>query len=80
MGKIKCPKCGGKDFSEAKKFNLLVKSNLGNFTGEWGDDPSYLRGETCQGIYVNFKNILDSSRVQVSSGIVDCFLVKSKDL
>ncbi len=67
--KIKCPKCGNSDFSEAKKFNLLVKSNLGNFTGDWEDDPSYLRGETCQGIYVNYKNVLDSSRVQVPFGI-----------
>ena len=55
--KIKCPKCGGNDFSEAKSFNLLVKSNLGNFTGDWSKEPTYLRGETCQGIYINFKNV-----------------------
>jgi len=67
--KIKCPKCGKSDFTEVKKFNLLVKSNLGNFTGEWGKDPVYLRGETCQGIYVNYKNVLDSSRVKVPFGI-----------
>lgn len=67
--KIVCPKCGKKNFSDAKKFNLLVKSNLGNFTGDWNDAPTYLRGETCQGIYVNFKNVLDSSRVKVPFGI-----------
>jgi len=67
--KIACPKCGAKDFSEAKKFNLLVQSNLGNFTGDWSKDPTYLRGETCQGIYVNFKNVLDSTRVKVPFGI-----------
>ncbi len=67
--KIKCPKCGASDFSEAKKFNLLVKSNLGNFTGNWGDDPAYLRGETCQGIYINFKNVLDSTRQKIPFGI-----------
>lgn len=67
--KVKCPKCGNKNFSDAKKFNLLVKSNLGNFTGDWNDNPTYLRGETCQGIYVNFKNVLDSSRVKVPFGI-----------
>jgi len=67
--KIKCPKCGGNDFSEAKSFNLLVKSNLGNFTGDWSKEPTYLRGETCQGIYINFKNVLDSSRVKVPFGI-----------
>ncbi|NCU32370.1 MAG: glycine--tRNA ligase [Candidatus Moranbacteria bacterium] len=67
--KITCPKCGGKDFSEAKKFNLLVQSNLGNFTGDWSKDLTYLRGETCQGIYVNYKNVLDSTRVKVPFGI-----------
>ena len=67
--KIVCPKCGKKNFSEAKNFNLLVQSNLGNFTGDWTKEPTYLRGETCQGIYVNFKNVLDSSRVKVPFGI-----------
>lgn len=67
--KIACPKCGSKDFTEAKSFNLLVQSNLGNFTGDWVKEPTYLRGETCQGIYVNFKNVIDSSRVKVPFGI-----------
>jgi glycyl-tRNA synthetase len=67
--KVSCPKCGGKDFSEVKKFNLLVQSNLGNFTGDWMKEPTYLRGETCQGIYVNYKNVLDSTRVKVPFGI-----------
>lgn len=67
--KIQCPKCGKNDFTEARKFNLLVKSNLGNFTDKWGEDPVYLRGETCQGIYVNYKNVLDSARVKVPFGI-----------
>lgn len=75
---IICPKCGKKNFSEVKNFNLLVQSNLGNFTGDpssdgsrasWTENPTYLRGETCQGIYVNFKNVLDSSRVKVPFGI-----------
>lgn len=67
--KVKCPKCGKSNFSEAKNFNLLVKSNLGNFTEDWSKEPTYLRGETCQGIYVNFKNVLDSTRVKVPFGI-----------
>lgn len=67
--KITCPKCGKKDFTEARKFNLLVKSNLGNFTDQWAEEPVYLRGETCQGIYVNYKNVLDSSRVRIPFGI-----------
>ena len=67
--KVKCPACGGKEFTEIKKFNLLVKSNLGNFTEDWSKEPVYLRGETCQGIYVNYKNVLDSSRVKIPFGI-----------
>ncbi len=67
--KIKCPNCGKNNFTDAKKFNLLVKSNLGNFTGDWDKEPAYLRGETCQGIYVNYKNILDSTRVKIPFGI-----------
>lgn len=66
--KVVCPKCGQKDFSAPKSFNLLVKSNLGNFTGSM-DDPAYLRGETCQGIYVNYKNVVDTARVKVPFGI-----------
>ncbi len=68
-GKLKCPTCGKSDFTEIKKFNLLVKSNLGNFTEDWSKDPVYLRGETCQGIYVNYKNVLDSTRVKIPFGI-----------
>jgi len=67
--KISCPKCGQKKFGDVKNFNLLVQSNLGNFSGDWTKEPTYLRGETCQGIYLNFKNVLDSSRVKVPFGI-----------
>ncbi len=69
MTKIHCPKCGNSDFSPVKKFNLLVTSNLGNFTGSMEKDPVYLRGETCQGIYVNFPNVLQSSRRRLPFGI-----------
>ncbi len=67
--KISCPKCGQKNFGKVSQFNLLVKTNLGNFKDDWGTDPAYLRGETCQGIYLNYKNVLDSSRVKVPFGI-----------
>ncbi|MCX6742924.1 MAG: glycine--tRNA ligase, partial [Candidatus Parcubacteria bacterium] len=67
--KIKCTNCGKKDFTEVKKFNLLVKANLGNFTEDWTKDPAYLRGETCQGIYVNYKNVVDTTRVKIPFGI-----------
>lgn len=67
-GKIKCPKCGSKDFTQVKAFNLLVKSNLGDFTGE-DERPVYLPGEACQGIYLNFKNVVDTMPVKVPFGI-----------
>lgn len=67
--KLKCPECEAQDFTEVKKFNLLVQSNLGNFTKELNENPVYLRGETCQGIFVNFKNVLDSMRVKIPFGV-----------
>jgi glycyl-tRNA synthetase len=67
--KIACPKCGQKNFTQAKAFNLLVKSNLGDFTSE-GADPVYLPGEACQGIYLDYKNIVDSMSPKLPFGIV----------
>ncbi len=66
--KIKCPKCGAQVFTEAKAFNLLVKANLGDFTG-LDERPVYLPGEACQGIYLNFKNVVDTMPVKVPFGI-----------
>lgn len=66
--KIKCPNCGSQDFTEAKAFNLLVKSNLGDFTGK-DERPVYLPGEACQGIYLNFKNVVDTMPVKIPFGI-----------
>ena len=66
--KIKCPQCGKKEFGPVRAFNLLVKSNLGDFTEE-GKEPVYLPGEACQGIYLNFKNIVDSTRMKVPFGV-----------
>ncbi len=66
---IACATCGKKDFTEVKRFNLLAQTNLGNFASDWTKNPTYLRGETCQGIYINYKNVLDSSRVKVPFGI-----------
>lgn len=65
---IKCPKCGAKEFSDVKAFNMLVKSNLGDFTGD-DERPVYLPGEACQGIYLNFKNIVSTTRMRVPFGV-----------
>ncbi len=66
--KVKCPGCKKPEWSEPKKFNLLVKSNLGDFT-EKNEEPVYLPGEACQGIYLNFKNVVDTCRVKIPFGI-----------
>jgi glycyl-tRNA synthetase len=62
----KCPDCGG-ELTEARKFNLMMKT----FVGPVEDEASvtYLRPETCQGIYVNFKNVLQSMRMKIPFGI-----------
>jgi len=65
---IKCPACGKKDFTRARAFNLLVKSNLGDFTSE-GSEPVYLPGEACQGIYLDYKNIIDSMNPKIPFGV-----------
>ncbi len=67
--KIKCPKCGANDFTRVRAFNLLVKTNMGNFTDNENEQPVYLPGEACQGIYLNFKNVVDTTRAKVPFGI-----------
>lgn len=63
----KCPDCGNSEFTEPKKFNLLVEAYLGVIEGE--KTKAYLRGEITQSVHVNFKNVLDSSRVKIPFGI-----------
>ncbi len=65
--KLKCPVCGKKDFGPVKAKSLLAASTLGAF--EAGDASSYLRGETAQGIYINYKNILDTGFYRIPFGI-----------
>ena len=66
QGITKCPDCGG-NLTEPKKFNLLVETHLGPVK----DDSSltYLRGETTQGIYVNYKNVKNSMGAELPFGI-----------
>ena len=65
--KIPCPTCGGLDLTEARTFNLLFPVHLGILAAT--ADLAYLRGETAQGIFINFKNILDSTRVKLPFGV-----------
>jgi glycyl-tRNA synthetase len=59
IDKSKCPTCGKSDtFSEEKKFNMMFKTNIGPV--ENNNSISYLRPETAQGIFTNYKNVVDS--------------------
>jgi glycyl-tRNA synthetase len=62
-----CPKCGKHNWTNVRKFNLLFPVNLGIIEGD--QSLAYLRGETAQGMFINFKNVVDSSRVRLPFGI-----------
>ena len=62
----KCPECGGK-LSEPRKFNLMIKTFIGPVENEAA--VAYLRPETCQGIYVNFLNVINSMRLKIPFGM-----------
>ena len=65
--KIPCPECGKSNFTPIRKFNLMFKT----FQGVTEDSQSelYLRPETAQGIFVNFKNVLRTTRKKLPFGI-----------
>ncbi len=65
--KIPCPNCKKHDFTKVRKFNLLFPVQLGIVEGD--QSLAYLRGETAQGMFVNFKNVVDSTRVRLPFGI-----------
>ena len=65
--KLHCPVCGAQKFGTVSAKSLLATSTLGMF--EEGDDQVYLRGETAQGIFINYKNVLDSGFSSVPFGI-----------
>ncbi len=65
--KIACPNCGKCDWTEAKRFNLMFKTHQGVVEGE--GNVVYLRPETAQGIFVNFKNVVDTMRPKLPFGV-----------
>jgi glycyl-tRNA synthetase len=64
---IACPYCGKKDFTSIRQFNMMFKTHQG--VTEDSQNEVYLRPETAQGIFVNFKNVQRSSRLKVPFGI-----------
>ena len=66
LKKEKCPDCGG-EFTEAKQFNLMLKTFLGPIEDEV--NAVYFRPETAQAMFVDFKNVLNTSRKKIPFGI-----------
>ena len=64
---ICCPKCGSNDFTSIRKFNLLFETHMG--VTEDSKNKVYLRGETAQGIFVNYANVQRSMRAKLPFGI-----------
>ena len=62
----KCPECNG-EFTAPRKYNILFHTEIGVIEGE--KIPAYLRGEACQNIYLNFKNVIDTTRTKIPFGI-----------
>ena len=62
-----CPNCGSTEFTEPRAFNLMFKTQAGPVEGEGA--TAYLRPETAQGIFINFKNVLQFSRKKPPFGI-----------
>jgi glycyl-tRNA synthetase len=65
-GELRCPVCGG-ELSEPRQFNLMFQTNMGPVQDE--GSTIYLRPETAQGIFVNFKNVLQFARKKPPFGI-----------
>ena len=65
--RIKDPMDGGRDFADVRPFNLMFETYTGPVKGP--ENIAYLRPETAQGIFVNFKNVVQTSRVKVPFGI-----------
>ncbi len=65
--KISCPSCGKHDFTDIREFNLMFKTFQG--VTEDAKNTVYLRPETAQGIFVNFKNVQRTSRKKIPFGI-----------
>lgn len=62
----RCPECGG-SLTSPRNFNLMMKTFIGPV--EDSATTTYLRAETCQGIYINFENIINSMRLKIPFGV-----------
>lgn len=65
--KIPCPKCGKSNWTKPRMFNNLFETHIGIIPGE--KSLAYLRGEIAQGMFVNFKNVLDTTSPRLPFGL-----------
>lgn len=64
---VKCPNCGHEEFTDIRQFNMMFKTHVG--VTEDSKSVVYLRPETAQGMFVNFKNVLRTTRRKLPIGI-----------
>ena len=64
---VKCPNCGSSNFTDIRQFNMMFKTHVG--VTEDSKSTVYLRPETAQGMFVNFKNVLRTTRRKLPMGI-----------
>ena len=64
---VKCPNCGKEDFTDIRQFNMMFKTHIG--VTEDSKSVVYLRPETAQGMFVNFKNVMRTTRRKLPIGI-----------
>jgi glycyl-tRNA synthetase len=67
--RIQCPKCGSFDWTPVRHFNLMFSTHLSKTSQHAEGDLAYLRPETAQAIFLDFRNLLDTMRVQVPFGV-----------
>ncbi|HLI51313.1 MAG TPA: glycine--tRNA ligase, partial [Thermomicrobiaceae bacterium] len=65
--KIACPNCGQRDWTPVREFNLMFRTTLGPVEAE--GTPVFLRPETAQAIFLDYKNVLDTMRVKIPFGL-----------
>ena len=64
---VKCPNCGSENFTDIRQFNMMFKTHIG--VTEDSKSVVYLRPETAQGMFVNFKNVMRATRRKLPIGI-----------
>jgi glycyl-tRNA synthetase len=68
-GEISCPNCGKKNWTDPRPFNLMFQTHVGATAEDDASSLVYLRPETAQGIFINFNNVLTTSRRKLPFGV-----------